>query len=160
MERLILDLTLEIPRAPSEVRAWWLELPDEYRASDPREQPHRIVTLEKSAEHRKMRTYWRGPMGRELVIPETFRYKGALAWDVDVGLPLGLAQRDEFELEETPEGGTRVHIRVFVWARTLAGRLARGPFVAFYAKRNYPRTWRSAARICARDAPKLAPGRT
>jgi len=39
---ITLDLDLDIHRSPDSVRAWWTDLPDEYVAKDPREQPHRI----------------------------------------------------------------------------------------------------------------------
>src|SRR5713226_10433006 len=42
---LKLDLELEIKRPPRSVRAWWTDLPDDYVAKDPREQPHRIRVL-------------------------------------------------------------------------------------------------------------------
>lgn len=149
-----IDLVFEIKRPPHEVRAWWTEFPDEYRASDPKEQPHRIVTLEKGEGYRRMETFWRGPLGRELRVPETFRFREHGDWNVEVALPLGLKQLDEFTLEPTHDG-TRVHIRVTVQRRSFLGRITRGMFVAFYARKNYPRTWRSAARLCERDAPHI-----
>ncbi len=145
---------LEIARPPAEVRAWWTQAPDDYRASDPREQPHRIVTLSRTPEEWKVLTYWRVPPLRNLRVPETFRFRPD-GWDVDVGLPLGLAQKDEFTLAATP-GGTRVSIRVTIRARNAWGRLARPAFLRF-ARRSYARTWRAAAKLCERDAPRLDP---
>lgn len=154
MEDLV--VTVDIRRPPPEVRAWWTELPDEYVATDPREQPHRIVVTKRDGAVMELATYWRGPLGRELVIREMMTLRDDGGWSVDVGLPLGLAQRDEFTLTPTPEG-TRVRIGVGVTARTTWGRLMRPLFLAFYARRQYPRTWRAAARICERDAPRRPP---
>lgn len=151
-----LVVTVDIRRPPAEVRAWWTELADSYVATDPNEQPHRIVVKERSGAAMRLVTYWRGPVGRELVIRETMTLRDDGGWSVDVDLPLGLAQRDEFTLTPIPEG-TRVRIGVGVTARTMGGRLARPLFLALYARREYPRTWRAAARICERDAPRRPP---
>ena len=67
--------------------------------------------------------------------------------------PPGLRQKDEFVLEATPTG-TRVTIRVAIDAPTAGAKVAR-PFYLRYARRSYPATWRSAARLCERDAPRL-----
>jgi hypothetical protein len=148
------DLTVEveIARPPDEVRAWWTQMPDDYRATDPKEQPHRIVTLRRTPDTWEAMTHWRGPPWGDVKVRETFHFRPD-GWDVDVGLPLGLAQKDEFTLAATPTG-TRVTIRVSIWPRNLAGRLARPAFLR-YARRSYPRTWRAAGRICERDAPRL-----
>jgi hypothetical protein len=145
-------VTVDVARPPREVRAWWTEMPVDYRAADPKEQPHRIVTKERTPERWVVETYWRGPLGREVRLPETFRFRPD-GWDVDIVLPFGLRQEDAFLLEATPTG-TRVTIRVTVHAPTAGARLAR-PFFLRYAKRSYPATWHSAARLCERDAPRL-----
>jgi hypothetical protein len=149
-----LEVVLKIPRPPAEVRAWWLDAPADYRASDPREQPHRIVTLRRDGRTWETLTYWRVPPLRNLRIPETFTFRED-GWDVDVRLPFGLAQRDVFTLAPTPTG-TRVTIQVTVRPRNLVGRLARPAFLR-YARKSYPRAWRGAAKLCARDAPRLSP---
>lgn len=148
-----LEVVIEIPRPPAEVRAWWLEMPADYVAADPKEQPHRIVTLRRDATRWETITYWRVPGRANLPVRETFTFRDD-GWDVLVELPFGLEQRDEFALTPTPEG-TRVRIRVGIWPRNLVGRLARPAFLR-YARRAYPATWRRAATICARDAPRLA----
>lgn len=151
-----LVVELDIPRSRAEVLAWWTTFPDDYRASDPSEQPHRIVVRERSPGHVRMLTYWRGPAGRELVIPETFVFRPSGDFDVELRLPLGLAQTDRFTFTEAGPGATRVRIEVDVRARSPVGRLTRAPFVALYARKAYTSTWRTAARICARDAPRLS----
>ena len=138
------DVSVRIARPPDVVRRWWLEFPEVYE--NPREQPHRIVTRSRDATHIDTLTYWRGPFGREFEVPERFTLRQDGGWDVDIQLPFGLAQRDVFTL--TPvEDGTRLDIAVDIWCRTAAGWLALAPFKA-YARRQYPRTWRAAARWC------------
>lgn len=145
-------VTVEIRRVPDIVRRWWTEFPAVYENA--KEQPHRIVTLSRTDEKIDTLTYWRGPLGRELEIPETFTLTQQ-GWSVDIVLPFGLAQRDTFTLA-AHAGGTRVKIEVDIWCRTPAGRLAL-PFFILYARKNYPRTWRAAARWCeaATDAGTL-----
>lgn len=149
------DIRVEISihRPPHEVRAWWWEMPDDYRATDPKEEPHRIVTVSRSADHRDMLTYWRGPGGRVIEVPERMRMDAHGDWTIEVDLPFGLAQRDVFELHPRADA-THVTIDVDVWPRAWYGRLAR-PFFLRYARKWYPRTWNRAAKICERDAPTL-----
>ena len=52
------DIELYIKRRPESVRAWWTDLPDNYQARDPREDPFRIVTLRKFPSGRELLTYW------------------------------------------------------------------------------------------------------
>src|SRR5207244_1929167 len=61
---LNLDLELDIHRPPQSVRAWWTDLPDEYVAKDPREQPHRIRVLARNGHRIELEGTWRGPLGR------------------------------------------------------------------------------------------------
>src|SRR5437870_9340426 len=61
---LKLDLQLSIHRPPQSVRAWWTDLPDEYVAKDPREQPHRIRVLARDGNRIDLVGTWRGPSGR------------------------------------------------------------------------------------------------
>ncbi|HUR68496.1 MAG TPA: hypothetical protein VM370_04560 [Candidatus Thermoplasmatota archaeon] len=138
-----LSVTVHVARPPEVVRQWWLDFPEVYENA--REQPHRIVTRSRSAQHIDTLTYWRGPLGREIEVPERFALR-ADGWDVDIALPFGLAQRDQFALSSEP-GGTRVDIEVDIWCRTRLGRLSLAGYKA-YARRSYPRTWRAAARWC------------
>ena len=149
-----LVVTVFVPRPRAEVLAWWTQFPDDYRAADPREQPHRILVKKREPGRIEMLTYWRGPLGREMVIPETFLFREGGDFDVDIRLPFGLRQRDRFTLTQK-DGGTEVRIELDVEPRAALGTLTRRAFLAFYAKRQYPRTWRAAAELCARDAPRL-----
>lgn len=162
-------VSVDIRRPPDVVRKWWTEFPPLYENA--KEQPHRIVTRARDASHIDTLTYWRAPLGRELEVPERFTLRpqrlrredqdasadasGADGgWDVDIVLPFGLAQRDVFTLTPTPEG-TQVRIDVDIWPRSTSGRLAL-PFFRAYARRNYPRTWRAAARWCEKATPEHA----
>jgi len=149
-----LRVVIEIPRKSADVRAWWTDLPQDYRASDPREQPHRIVTRSRDARRWAIDTYWRTPFARDLRVPEVFTFRPD-GWDVEIALPWGLAQRDRFTLVETPDAGTRVEIEVRVFARRALGRLALPAYRA-YARRSFPGLWRAAGKLCARDAPRLS----
>lgn len=142
-----LEVIVHIKRPPHEVRAWWTDFPDEYHATDPKEQPHRIVVKRRSETERVMDTYWK-VLGRETRIPETMRIDPHGDWTVDVALPFGLRQRDEFTLHPTADG-TRVEIRVY-----LKGAV-KGPYLALYGRASYRKTWENAARLCERDAPIL-----
>lgn len=141
------DVTVEVrvARPPDVVRRWWTEFPPLYENA--KEQPHRIVTRSRDAAHIDTLTYWRAPFGRELEVPERFTLRSDGGWDVDIRLPFGLAQRDVFTLTPDGAGGTRVRIDVDIWCRTRGGRLVLGIFKR-YARRQYPRTWRAAARWC------------
>lgn len=156
--RAVPDLTVNVhvARPRAEVLAWWTQFPDDYRAQDPQEQPHRIVVRRREPGRVEMLTYWRGPLGREVVVPETFLFREGGDFDVELRLPLGLAQHDRFTFTPREDGGTDVRIEVDVMPRQALGRLTRGAFLSLYARRQYPRTWREAARLCERDAPRLS----
>lgn len=141
-----LVVELRIARSPEQVRRWWWDMPADYRATDPHEQPHRIIVKERTDERLVLATYWRGPMGRDLRVDEVVHFTPD-GWSIDMDLPLGLAQRDTFVLAPDSDG-TRVRIAVDIWPRTFGGRLAKPFYVWLYAKRTYPATWRDAARLC------------
>jgi hypothetical protein len=58
-----LDIDLSIRKSPDAVRAWWTDIPDDYTATDPREEPFRIVTLRKFPNGWLLLTYWRDDDG-------------------------------------------------------------------------------------------------
>jgi len=149
-----LAVDVEIARPRAEVLAWWTGFADEYSATDPREQPHRIKVISRTADRLELLTWWRTPWGGELRIPETIQRKPNGDFDVAVALPLGLEQVDRFTV--TQHGpATRVHIEIDIRARGWMGRMMR-PAYMHYARRTYPRTFRSAGRLCERDAPHAA----
>lgn len=147
---LKLDLELDIHRPPQSVRAWWTDLPDDYVAKDPREQPHRIRVLARGRDGIELVGTWRGPLGRDMLLRETLRLRVDGTWTFDARA-MGLRIHDEFEA--VPSGnGTRLHIRSVI---TPAGLL--GKIVARLAGRRFLRMMRegmgTAAEICERDAP-------
>lgn len=151
------DLTIhvDIARPRNEVLAWWTGFPDEYSATDPREQPHRIKVLSRSPGRIELHTWWRAPLGRELVIPETFHLKDNGDFDVDVHLDtFGLLQVDRFQFAESG-GRTHVRIDIDITAKSRRGKVLR-PVYLVYARRQYPRNFRGSGKLCERDAPKLA----
>ena len=99
-------ISIEIRRSPDIVRRWWTEFPAIYENA--KEQPHRIVTRSRDATHVDTVTYWRGPLGREMKIPERFTLRPDGGWDVDIALPFGLAQRDVFTLSAVPSSASSV----------------------------------------------------
>ena len=147
---LTVDVDIDRPRA--QVLAWWTGFPDEYAAADPKEQPHRIKVVHRSAQTLEVLTWWRSGVGVDLVIPETFRFRDNGDFDVDVTLPLGLRQLDRFAFEDR---GTRTHLRVeiLLGPRSAVGLLTR-PLFAAYARSAYPRTFRHAGRLCEKAAPR------
>src|SRR3989442_15855767 len=64
----------DIIRSPDSGRARWTDLPDEYVAKAPREQPHRIRVLARQGDRVEVVGTWRGPLGREMLLKETLRF--------------------------------------------------------------------------------------
>ncbi|MBI5497252.1 MAG: hypothetical protein HY904_19720 [Deltaproteobacteria bacterium] len=151
MADFVVDVEVARPRA--EVHRWWTGFPDAYDATDPREQPHRIRVLKREGPRIDLHTWWRMPLGVELLIPETVHLQDEGRFHIDVALPLALAQVDRFTLTEK-DGRTHVHIEFDVRPRGAAGRLTR-PFYLAYMRATFPRSFRTAARLCERDAPHL-----
>ena len=101
-------MTLRAARPVADVRAWWLDFPADYRASDPREQSYRIVTRSRTPDAIDLMTYWRLPLGVRAKIPERFLLASD-GWTVHIDLPLGLKQRDHFHVQ--PGGVGREQIQ-------------------------------------------------
>jgi hypothetical protein len=152
MFRMLIDVHVARPRR--EVLAWWTRFPDDYRARDPREQPHRIKVVDRRDDRVELLTFWRLPLGIELVIPETMRPRPDGDFVIDVHFPLGLDQRDVFTFREE-NGATHVSIDIRLAARNVLGRLTRPLYWHLYGRRTYPRTFRMAGVLCERDAPRL-----
>jgi hypothetical protein len=147
---LNLDLELDINRPPRSVRAWWTDLPDDYIAKDPREQPHRIRVLVRDGDRIELVGTWRGPLGTERLLQETLRLREDGRWTFDARA-MGLRIHDEFEA--VPNGdGTRLHIRSTItpagtWGKIVARLMGRRIL------RMLEKGWPVAAAICERDAP-------
>lgn len=80
----VLDLELLIRKPPQSVRAWWTALPDDYQAKDPREQPYRIVTLQKLPNSHRLRTYWRTPDGSMFDVEEIMALRPDGSWMFEI----------------------------------------------------------------------------
>src|SRR2546425_6027735 len=147
---LTLDLDLDIHRPPGSVRAWWTDLPDEYVAKDPREQPHRIRVLARNGDRVEVEGAWRGPLGREMLLRETLRLRENGSWTFD-SRAMGISVHDEFEVVSLGEGA-RLHIRsVLTPARPLGRLVAR--LMGRRLVRRMAESWRKAALIWEREAP-------
>lgn len=143
-------LTFDVCRPPESIRRWWLDFPDDYRASDPDEQPYRIRTLSRKGDEVVVETHWSGPFGSTMKVVETLRSQGPHAWTADLTM-MGLRIHDEFRVTPTPTG-SRLEIRSTISPASLAGRVA-SPLVLPMLKRDMRKTWTNAARICEREAP-------
>lgn len=141
------DLDLQIRRSPESVRSWWIDLPDDYRAKDPDEQPYRIQTLRRSRDEREFLTHWRNPDGSTMQLRETLRLQGDGPWTFHIDDCFGVRIHDEFRAE--PEGdGTRLHIHSTLTPKTEEAEAAADAIAA-----QMRQGWPMAARICERDAP-------
>lgn len=144
----VLDLKLLIRKAPEPVRAWWTDLPDDYVAQDPREQPYRILTLRRLPNGRELRTHWRMPDGSTRETQEILTLKPDRSWTFEIPKhPTGLHILDELRTEAVPEG-TRLHIRSTLTPLepSATGRVA-------MQKERMIQSWNVAAEICERDSP-------
>jgi len=145
------DVELVIHRSPRSVRAWWTDLPDDYVAKDPREQPHRIRVLARDGDRIELVGTWRGPLGTERLLPETLRLHEDGSWTFDARA-MGLRIHDEFEA--FPSGdGTRLHIRTIITPAGLHGRIV-ARLMGRRILRMLEKGWPTAAEICERDAPR------
>ena len=144
----VLELELLIRRPPESVKAWWTDLPDDYLAIDPTEQPFRILTTRRIPRGRDLLTYWRQSDGSVRENREIMQVSTDAAWTFEIpSHPLGLKIFDEFSAEPT-EDGTLLRIRSTLTAIE-PDASARIPA----QKERMAQLWRKAAEICERDAP-------
>jgi len=143
----VLNLELLIRKPPESVRAWWTDLPDDYVAKDPREQPYRIVTERKMQNGRELRTYWRWPDGTTREAQEILSLKSDGSWTFEVPNGVGFRIVDEFRTESVPTG-TKLIIRSTLTPldHSAASRISA-------LKEFMIQGWKDAAEICERDAP-------
>jgi hypothetical protein len=142
----VINLELMIRKPPSSVRAWWTELPDDYQAKDPQEQPHRIVTKRRLPNGRELETFWRMPDGFAFNLREILTLKPDGSWTFEILDGLGFHILDEFRTEPVPSG-TKLTIRSTLTPKdsAAAGRMAS-------QKELMIQGWKGAAQICERDA--------
>ncbi|HWG91670.1 MAG TPA: hypothetical protein VNZ52_12550 [Candidatus Thermoplasmatota archaeon] len=143
-----MDLTIRRP--PESVRAWWTDLPDDYHATDPEEQPYRIRTLHREDARRQLLTYWRNPDGSTMELRETMTLRPDGSWAFDIEDAMGVRIHDEFRAEPQGDGGTLLHIE-----STLTPKGPEAVPVAEYIMADMREGWPRAAHICERDAPGL-----
>ena len=141
------SLDIFIRRAPLQVRRWWTEFPDDYRAPDPREQPYRVVVLKRRSDGAHLRTYWKRPDGTEIDWEERMTVDQDGGWAFDIHHPLGIDIRDEFHPREA-EGGTRLEIR-----SVLRPKDATAAAQVVGLRERMTRGWKLCAELCEAATP-------
>lgn len=143
----VINLELLIRKSPESVRAWWTDLPEDYHAKDPLEQPYRIVTTGRTPNGRELRTYWRMPDGSTFDFQEILAFKPDGSWTFDIPNGMGFRIFDEFRTERAPTG-TTLFIRSTLTPldSSAASRIST-------QKELMTQGWKGAAKICERDAP-------
>ena len=143
-----LELELFIRRPPESVRAWWTDLPDDYQAKDPREEPYRIVTLRKFPNGRLLLTYWHDDEdGSTYERHEVLLTLPDGGWTVEMTDSPYFHIRDEFQVRPG-EGGSYVHLRQM--------RIPKDPSYASMIpeiKKEMIGFFKTMGEICERDAP-------
>jgi len=143
----IINLELMIRKTPDSVRAWWTDLPEDYQAKDPQEQPYRIVTTRRLPSGRELRTYWRMPDGSAFDFQEILALKPDGSWTFEIPNGMGFHIKDEFRTESVPSG-TKLTIR-----STLTPLDAAAASRISAQKELMTQGWKGAVGICERDAP-------
>lgn len=144
----VIELDLFISRSPDSVRAWWTDLPDDYRATDPREQPYRVVTQKYTGDGRQLLCYWRSPDGSERQTRETLHLREDGSWAFDVEHPAGYSILDEFKAVPQ-DGRTRLEVRSKIVPKTPSAE------AKLESQREAMiKLWKAMVDICERDAPE------
>jgi len=143
----VINLELLIRKPPGSVRAWWTDLPDDYVAKDPMEQPYRIVTTRRLPNGRELRTYWRMPDGSAFDFQEILNLKPDGSWTFEISNGMGFRILDEFRAEPA-QMGTKLTIQ-----STLTPLDASAANRISTQKELMTQGWKGAAKICERDAP-------
>ena len=143
----VINLELLIRKSPESVRSWWIDLPDDYRATDPQEQPYRIVTTRRLPNGRELHTYWRLPDGLAFDFQEILTMKPNGSWTFEIPNGMGFRIMDEFRVEPVSTG-TKLTIR-----STLTPLDASAVSRLSTQKELMTQGWKGAAKICERDAP-------
>jgi hypothetical protein len=143
----VINLELLIRKSPESVRAWWTDLPEDYHAKDPHEQPYRILTTRRLPNGRELHTYWRTPDGLAFDFQEILTMKPDGSWTFDIPNGVGFHIIDEFRAEPAPTG-TKLTIRSTLTPLdpAAASRIST-------QKQIMTQSWKGAAEICERDAP-------
>jgi hypothetical protein len=142
----VIHLELPVRKPPESVRAWWTDLPEDYQAKDPREQPYRIVTTRRLPNGREVRTYWRTPDGSTFDFREILSLKPDGSWTFEVPDAMGFHIMDEFRVEPDSDGTKLIiHSTLRPLDASAASRISS-------QKELMTQNWKSAAEICERDA--------
>jgi hypothetical protein len=149
LARREIRMEITIQRAPESVRRWWTEYPDDYVATDPREQPFRIRTLDRKDGKRHVMTTWKRPDGSIAEWEEFLEIFPDGSWTYTIPRNVGNYRIfDRFLPRPGAEGGTVLRIESDVEALTpeaVAGIEAQA--VRMEAG------WRAIVPLCERDAP-------
>lgn len=143
-------LSFDVKRQPEAVQSWWTDLPDDYHAKDPRENPFRIRTLARRSDGADLESWWRGPFGRTRKAIEHLRVlgKGHFTYDIAMG---AVQVHDDFRLVPTP-AGSRMDVQTTLRPTTFPARLFLPLFVPAM-KRQFRKTWRDALDVCEKEVP-------
>lgn len=143
------DIEFFVRRSPESVRAWWTDLPDDYQATDPKEEPFRIVTLRRFPNGSLLLTYWHNEDQSVRERHEVLVLRGDGGWTVQMTDSPRYHFLDEFNV--TPgHDGTYLHLR-----QTIT------PKDPTYAKdipelmKELAEFFREMTEICERDAPEM-----
>ena len=142
----VINLELTIRKPPGSVRAWWTDLPDDYHAKDPLEQPYRIVTTRLLQNGRELRTYWRMPDGSAFDFQEILVLKPDGSWAFEIPNGMGFHIMDEFRTESVPTGSKLIIRSTLTPLDTSAASRISAQ------KEIMSQGWKGAAEICERDA--------
>ncbi len=141
------DIELQIKRTPESVRAWWTNLPEDYQATDPREDPFRIVTLQKLPAGRELLTYWHNDDGSVDQRTEIMRINSDGSWTVEMTDDPRFHFHDTFTVRAAKDR-TILTIHQVITAKdpSSAGRIPK-------LKKGLVEFFTTMAEICERDAP-------
>lgn len=129
------------------MRAWWTDLPDDYQAADPREDPFRIVTLRKSPSSRELMTYWHSEDGSVYQRREIMTVNPDGSWTVEMTDSPRYHFHDTFRVR--PEGeGTRLVIHQVITPKDPSYAQQTDEL-----KKELVEFFKTMAQICERDAP-------
>lgn len=143
--------TLEFPvrTSPEAVRRWWTEFPSDYRATDPDEEPFRIVTTGRLPDGTLvLAAHFRGRFGGESVLEERLRVLDDAHWEVAID---AAGTRTTLDYRVAPaEGGATLTVTESCVATTpLAWPLV--PGIALWLRLNSPRNLRDSIAVLERS---------
>lgn len=140
------DLEYFIRKSPESVKAWWTDLPDDYQATDPEEEPFRIVTLRKFANGRELLTFWHARDASVEEFREILWLREDGSWIFEATDYPGFIIRSEYWLRLAPNG-------VYLHISTLLTPLDTAHASRMSAEiESLTEFFKGAAEICERNA--------